>query len=222
MQAIYDLVGNRICELFDTQTVLIRTFDHRLGEEHWQYVIEKGQRLYSNPRPFNWANQQLIKNKQPLLINENYIETAQKFGGTGVSKGLPPKSALFVPMVVGDVVRGSVSLQNVEKENAFTESDLRLLTTLTNSMSVALENARLFDESNRLLSEAKQRATELSTVNSISKALASQLNADDLIKMVGDQLKDLFRANIVYLALLNPKTRIINFPYQYGDNNGAL
>jgi len=222
MQAIYDLVGNRICDLFDTQTVLIRTFDHRLGEEHWQYVIEKGNRLYSNPRPFNWANQQLIKNKQPLLINENYIETAQKFGGSGVSKGLPPRSALFVPMVVGDIVRGSVSLQNVEKENAFTESDLRLLTTLTNSMSVALENARLFDESNRLLSEAKQRATELSTVNSISKALASQLNADDLIKMVGDQLKDLFRANIVYLALLNPKTKIINFPYQYGDNMAPL
>ena len=168
-----------------------------------------------------WANKQLIKTKQPLLINENYVETAQKFGGTGVSKGLPPKSALFVPMIVGDVVRGSVSLQNVEKENAFTESDLRLLTTLTNSMSVALENARLFDESNRLLAEAKQRATELSTVNSISKALASQLNADDLIKMVGDQLKDLFRANIVYLALLNPKTRIINFPYQYGDTYGA-
>ena len=218
MQAIYDLVGNRICQLFDTQTVLIRTFDHRLGEEHWQYVIEKGQRLYSNPRPFIWANKQLIKTKQPLLINENYIETAQKFGGTGVSKGLPPKSALFVPMIVGDVVRGSVSLQNVEKENAFTESDLRLLTTLTNSMSVALENARLFDESNRLLGEAKQRATELSTVNNISKALASQLNADDLIKMVGDQLKDLFRANIVYLALLNPKTKIIHFPYQYGDS----
>jgi len=217
MQAIYDLVGHRICELFDTQTVLIRTFDLRSEIEHWQFVIEKGQRHYSNPRPLIWANKLLVKTRQALLINENYLETAQKHGGSGVSKGLPPKSALFVPMVVGDIVKGSVSLQNVEKENAFTESDLRLLTTLTNSMSVALENARLFDESNRLLSEAKQRATELSTVNSISKALASQLNADDLIKMVGDQLKDLFRANIVYLALLNPKTRIINFPYQYGD-----
>ena len=222
MQAIYDLVGNRICELFDTQTVIIRTFDHRLGQEQWQYVIEKGQRLYSNPRPFNWANQLLIKSKQPLLINENYVETAQKHGSPGVTKGLPPKSGLFVPMIVGDVVKGSVSLQNVEKENAFTESDLRLLTTLTNSMSVALENARLFDESNRLLAEAKQRAAELSTVNSISKGLASQLNANDLIKMVGDQLKDLFRANIVYLALLNPKTKIINFPYQYGDNMAPL
>lgn len=218
IQAIYDLVGNRICELFDTQTVLIRTFDHRTGLETWQYVIEKGQRLYSNPRPFMWANKELIKNKQPLLINEDYVETAKKYGGTGVSKGLPPKSALFVPMIVGDSVRGSVSLQNVEKENAFTDSDLRLLTTLTNSMSVALENARLFDETNRLLGEAKQRANELSTVNNISQALASQLNLDDLIKLVGDEMLQLFRANIVYLALLDKKTNTISFPYQYGDN----
>jgi len=222
MQAIYDLVGNRICELFDTQTVLIRTFDHETGNENWRFVIEKGKRYFSEPRPLNWANKQLISTKQPLLINENYVETARKFGGTGVSKGQPPKSAMFVPMVVGDVVRGSVSLQNIDRENAFTESDMRLLTTLTNSMSVALENARLFDETTLLLAESKQRAAELSTVNSISKALASQLNADDLIKMVGDQLKDLFKANIVYLALLNQKTKIVSFPYQYGDNMEPL
>ena len=217
MQAIYDLVGNRICDLFDTQTVLIRTFDHRTGQEIWQYVIEKGERLYSNPRPLIWANKQLIESKQSLLINENYLDTAQKYGGSGVSKGLPPKSALFVPMIVGDVVKGSVSLQNVEKENAFTDSDLRLLTTLTNSMSVALENARLFDESNRLLSEAKQRASELATVNNITQALASQINLDELIDLVGEEIKNLFRANIVYLALLDKDTNMISFPYHFGD-----
>jgi signal transduction histidine kinase len=89
-------------------------------------------------------------------------------------------------------------------------------------MSVALENARLFDETTHLLAEAKQRATELSTVNSISKALASQLNPDELIELVGNQMKDLFRANIVYLALLNQKTRIIHFPYQFGDNMSPI
>ncbi|MEP6700290.1 MAG: GAF domain-containing protein, partial [Bacteroidota bacterium] len=218
MKAIYDLVGNRICQLFDTQTVIIRTFDHKSGNEEWQFAIEKGDRVYSKPRSFNWANQLLIKTKQALLVNKDYLETAKQHGGTGVTKGLPPKSAVFVPMIVGEVVRGSVSLQNVEKENAFSEADLRLLTTLTNSMSVALENARLFDETTLLLAESKQRAVELSTVNNISKGLASQLNTDDLIKMVGDQLKDLFKANIVYLALLNPKTKIVNFPYQYGDS----
>ena len=222
MQRIYDLVGNRICKLFDTQTVVIRTFNHKTGNEEWQFAIERGERLRSNPRPLIWANKQLILTKQPILINENYVEYATQYGGTGVSKGLPPKSALFVPMIVGDVVRGSVSLQNVEKENAFSENDLRLLTTLTNSMSVALENARLFDETTHLLADAKQRATELTTVNRISKALASKLDIDDLIKLVGDQLKDLFKANIVYLALLNQKTKIINFPYQSGDNMAPL
>ncbi|HLF46273.1 MAG TPA: GAF domain-containing protein [Chitinophagaceae bacterium] len=217
MQAIYDLVGNRICELFDTQTVLIRTFDHRTSQEIWQYVIEKGERLYSNPRPIIWANKRLIETKQSLLINENYLATAQKYGGSGVSKGLPPMSALFVPMIVGDIVKGSVSLQNVEKENAFTDSDLRLLTTLTNSMSVALENARLFDESNRLLNDAKQRASELATVNNITQALASQINLEELIDLVGDEIRQLFKANIVYLALLDKESNIISFPYQYGD-----
>lgn len=216
-EAIYNLVGNRISNLFDTHSVIIRTFDHEKGLEEWRYVIEKGERIYSDPRPLIWANKQLIVSKEPLLINKDYLETAKKYGGTGVSKGKPPKSALFVPMIVGDVVKGSVSLQNIDRENAFKESDLRLLTTLANSMSVAIENARLFDETTHLLSEAKQRATELSTVNSISKALASQLNPDELIALVGNQMKDLFNANIVYLALLNQKTKIISFPYQYGD-----
>jgi signal transduction histidine kinase/CheY-like chemotaxis protein len=184
--------------------------------------LERGERFYNELRPMIWANKQLIASGEPLLINKDYLEIARKYGGTGVSKGQPPKSALFVPMIVGDVVKGSVSLQNIDKENAFTESDLRLLTTLTNSMSVALENARLFNETTHLLAEAKQRATELSTVNSISKALASQLNPDELIDLVGNQMKDLFRANIVYLALLNQKTRIIHFPYQFGDNMSPI
>jgi GAF domain-containing protein/CheY-like chemotaxis protein len=222
MLAIYKIVGDRLCNLFNIQTVVIRTFDHETGLEHWQYAREKGEMQLVEPRPFNWNSKQLILTKKPLDIKENYLETSKKYGGTGVTAGQPPKSAVFVPMIVGDIVKGSVSLQNVDRENAFSDSDMSLLTTLTNSMSVALENARLFDETTVLLAESKQRAAELSTVNSISKALASQLNPDDLIQMVGDQLKNLFKANIVYLALLNKKTNIVSFPYQYGDNMAPM
>ncbi len=218
-ESIFNLVGDRICSLFpETQTMVIRTFDPETGLEHWQYAIEKGIKIKNNPQPLIWANKQLLVTKKPMLINENYLATAKKFGGSGVSKGQPPKSAIFVPMIVGEEVKGSLSLQNVDKEHAFSEADVRLLATVTNSMSVAVENARLFDETAHLLAQTKQRASELSTVNNISKALASKLDAHGLINLVGDQLKELFKANIVYLALLNKKTNIINFPYQYGDN----
>jgi GAF domain-containing protein len=219
MHAIYLLVANRICDVLNIPTLLIRTFDHEKGLEHWEYAVENGVQLNSEPRPFIWANKHLIKTKEPLLINENYLETAQKYGdkSSGVSEGLPPKSAIFVPMIVGETVVGSVSLQNVEKENAFTESDVRLLSTLTNSMSVAVQNARLFNETTRLLSETEQRATELQTVNNISIAMVSLLEFDALIKLVGDQMQETFKADIVYLALHDQKTNMLHFPYIYGD-----
>jgi len=222
-KGIYELVGERLCSLFpDTQTLVIRTFDHDTGKEHWQYSVEKGERQTVEPRPLNWNSRLLIESRKPLDIQANYVEESKKHGGTGVTTGQPPKSAVFVPMMVGDVVKGSISLQNVDREHAFTDSDLRLLTTITNSMSVALENARLFNETTLLLNDSKQRAAELSTVNNISKALASLLDPNDLINMVGDQLKNLFSANIVYLAIHNKQTNIISFPYQFGDNMAPL
>ena len=71
------------------------------------------------------------------------------------------KSAVFVPLIVGSKVRGQIELTDMEREHAFSDSDVRLLETIANSMSVALENARLFDETQRLLKETEQRTAEL-------------------------------------------------------------
>ena len=62
----------------------------------------------------------------------------------------------------------------MKTENAFSESDVRLLETLANSMSVALENARLFDETTRLLKETEQRTAELAVINSVQEGLARE------------------------------------------------
>jgi serine phosphatase RsbU (regulator of sigma subunit) len=67
-----------------------------------------------------------------------------------------PHTWLGVPMLVGSEVKGIVSLQNLDRENAFSPSDIDLLTTLTNSMSASLENARLFNETQRLLGLMEQ------------------------------------------------------------------
>ncbi|MEO6347591.1 MAG: GAF domain-containing protein, partial [Aquaticitalea sp.] len=220
MQSIYSLVGKVICEVLNTQTLIIRTFDLQKEVETWEFAIENGERLFLDPKPFIWANKHLIKTKESLLINENYVETAKQYGDAnkGISKGLPPKSAIFVPMMLGGKVIGSVSLQNVLEENAFTESDVRLLNTLTNSMSVALENARLFNETTRLLAETEQRASEMQTVNNISRALVSQLDFKSLIKLIGDQMLETFNADIVYLAIHDKKANMLNFPYVYGED----
>ncbi len=191
MQAIYDLVGERIIKVFNAPNLVIRTFDHENGMENWRYAIEKGERQIIDPKPFVWHSKQLIQTQKPIQINENYLETSKKFGGTGQFVGQPTKSGIFVPMMVGGVVKGSVSLQNVDKEFAYSEADLRLLTTITNSMSVALENARLFDETNRLLKETEQRTAELAVINSVQEGLAKELDMQGIYDLVGNRLCEL-------------------------------
>ena len=73
-----------------------------------------------------------------------------------------------------------ISLQNLDKENAFSDSDVTFLKPLANSMSVALENATLFDETNRLLKETEQRNAELAVINSVQEGLAKNGYSGDL------------------------------------------
>lgn len=224
MQGIYDLVGERIRTLFDAQVVAVSTFNHEERLEEFNYLFEDGQRFNLEPRPIDKLRQKIIDSRDLLYLNENVDDMWTKI--TGETPTVLPgtqftKSAVYVPMIVGKDVRGYISLQNVESENAFSESDIRLLSTLANSMTVALENARLFNETTRLLEETKQRATELQTVNKISHALVSQLDLKSLIKLIGDQMLQTFNADIVYLAIHDKKENMLHFPYMYGEDDAG-
>ena len=213
IQGIYNLVGNRIRELFNAQAVIIATFDHEKKIEIFNYVHEKGELSFPKPRPFDKVRQHLITTGQNILINENYPKAAAEFGMKVLPGTEAPKSLLFMPMKVGDKVTGYVSLQNIDEEHAFSFSDVRLLSTLANSMSVALENARLFDETNRLLKETEQRTAELAVINSVQEGLARELDIQSIYDMVGDRIRDLFKAQAVIIATFDHRKGIENFNY---------
>lgn len=221
MQGIYRLVGEKIRSLFNAQVVAIATFNFEKKIEEFNYVFEDGEEFELKPRPIDSLRQNIIESKKLIYLNEKADEMWTQITGEKptVADGTQfTKSALFVPMVANSKVIGYVSLQNLESENAFSKSDIRLLSTLANSMTSAIENARLFSETTRLLDETKQRATELETVNKISHALVSQLDLKSLIKLIGDQMLQTFDADIVYLAIHDKKANMLHFPYIYGDD----
>jgi len=59
--------------------------------------------------------------------------------------GITTKSILSVPMISQGRIVGVIELVN-KKETAFTEDDQRLLQSIAASVSIALENARLYEE----------------------------------------------------------------------------
>ena len=222
IQGIYDTVGDKIREIFHNSDLSIRIYDPSTNLEHFPYIYENGLRLVIGPEPLadGGFSGHVIHSRETLVINENMLQAVEKYGSYTMPGTAMEKSAVYVPLIVGDQARGLISLTNLEREHAFTDSDVRLLQTLANSMSVALENARLFNETQRLLKETEQRAAELATVNTLSQALASAAELNALIELTGEQMKRTFAADIVYVALLDEQTKMIHFPYSLRRTDG--
>ncbi|HMX76108.1 MAG TPA: GAF domain-containing protein [Anaerolineales bacterium] len=219
MQSIFDLVGDKIRDMFSSQTMVIGAFDHEKQTSTVPYVFDEGQRVVDDEHiPFSQLVKHLITTREPVVINENAIEESKHYGLTIIEGTQTPKSLIFVPYGTGSQVNGYFSLQNLERENTFTESDVRLLQTLASSMGIALENARLFDETQRLLKVTEDRAAELAIINSIGKALGQTLDITALTYTVGEKIRSIFNGDVVDVLLFNSDTRMITLAYSYFDN----
>jgi GAF domain-containing protein/DNA-binding response OmpR family regulator len=213
LQAMYELVGDKIQEIFDAQVVDIGIFDFEAGVTRFPYAIERGVRYPDEPVPITERVRTQIAAGQPVLINDVPAWEAEQGEHMVIVQGEPALSMLTAPLTAGGAVRGRISLQNLDRTNAFSEADVRLLSTIAASLSVALENARL-------IHETRQRVVELDTVNQLGQAIASQLDLSSLIEMVGEQMRATFQADIVYVALRDPARDEITFPYF--SENGRL
>jgi PAS domain S-box-containing protein len=206
LQAIYDLVGDRLRDVFEAQVVDIGVYDEAAGLVRFPYTIERGVRFPDEPIPLIGYRKHVIETRQVLVINEDTETSARKYGNPLVLSGEPTKSAIFVPLVAAGKATGVISLQNLDREHAFSDSDQQLLVALAGSLSVSLENARLVDE-------MRQRVAELATVNSVGQALAAHLDLAALIDLVGERVRESFDADIVYLALYDEAAGSIDFAY---------
>ena len=117
------------------------------------------------------------------------------------------KSELAVPLLIAEKVIGVLDFAS-EKLNRFDESDVDVALALSSQIAVAIENARLFEQAKRELSqrkkaeaEARRRATYAALINEVSKRLSSNLDLDNLLTEIVDSVRDAFDYYGVMLLL---------------------
>ena len=161
MKAIYDLVGEKILAIFDANGVLLYTFDMEQDRLETRYAVEKGQRFFIEPIPIPGIWKEFIRMRRPALINNNLAGIIKEFGTSLQTHSAElPKSIVLVPLMMRGEWRGAICLENMDREFAFGEPDVRLLTILANSMSISLENARLWEQE-KLYRKALQRELDI-------------------------------------------------------------
>ncbi|MDJ0756667.1 MAG: PAS domain S-box protein [Ardenticatenaceae bacterium] len=106
-------------------------------------------------------------------------------------------SLLTHPLAIRGEQIGTLALQELE-EQPLTEEDQQLLSEITIQVSEALENARLFEQTQR-------RAAELETVAELSTTTATILEQEKLLKSVADLTKEGFGLEHVNIYLHRPE-----------------
>ena len=162
IQGIYDLVGNKLYEIFKPDILFIAIYHPEQNSTSFPYGILRGKKISTMPDlELGGFSGEAILKRQTIILNEDIQRRSAAVNSYTLAGDEEPQSMVYVPIIAGENVLGVVSLQSYELGHIFPESDVRLLETLTNSMSVALQNARLFDETQRLLKETKQQVVTI-------------------------------------------------------------
>ena len=94
-----------------------------------------------------------IRSQEPVLVREVDEAALASFGFNErqleIARALAPRSYVTVPLVARGEVFGAISLVTAESARVFDEDDLTLAQELARHAAAAIDNARLYEESER-------------------------------------------------------------------------
>jgi signal transduction histidine kinase len=105
--------------------------------------------------------QDVVETKQPVLTTN--AQRDPRFSDQESVVGYQLRSIVCVPLHVREQVTGALYLDNRMKDSVFSKEDLPILTAFASQAAVAIENARLYEQAQKLavMEERQRLAREL-------------------------------------------------------------
>jgi signal transduction histidine kinase len=102
----------------------------------------------------------IVKHGEPRVI-EDVTKEPSHYKGVGAKLAFETRNLLGVPMRAHDKVIGVLQALNKRGGQKFNEQDIKILTTLASQAAVAIENARLFQQSDFIAEMVHELRTPL-------------------------------------------------------------
>jgi PAS domain S-box-containing protein len=146
LKDLYTTLHHQISQLLGHDLgFMVALFNPITGLIEMPYIYEGNERISIDPFPMGEGlTSILLRDRKPILLVKDIERKAQELGAK--SLGRMPKSWMGVPLICEDIVQGALIIQDPNREERFTETDLELLTTLAPQVAVAIRNALILSE----------------------------------------------------------------------------
>jgi GAF domain-containing protein len=129
----------------------------------------------------------ILRTRTSLLLKNDVREWEEKMGVEPV--GQSAQSWLGVPMLTGGQIIGVMAIENYETPNSYDEHDRDLLAAFANQTAVAIQNARLFEQTQR--DADRERA-----INRIAARLRNAQSVEQVLSIATQEVRAATRASI--------------------------
>ena len=188
----------QVSELFDTPNFTLLIYDKDCTQVMSSLVIRQNvERMNIIPEElvdYPLINR-VILSRVPLFLPDQVSSRAAEMG-LNIADDHHILSWMGVPLLIGAGGPGVIIVSSENSQRLFTASDLRLLTIIADSASIAIENAQLFERQSL-------RVSQLSMLNNVASLLSGTLSPDNVLDTILSSASAVSDANGIALFLFS-------------------
>jgi signal transduction histidine kinase len=204
LQDLLNRIVHVAAELSGSEAASILTYDEMKGELYFDAASNLSEPLMRGlvvPAETSIAGW-IVANRQPVIISDTQRDP-RHFGQIGKATQVTTTSMLGVPLIAKEKVIGVLEAIN-KLSGDFNEEDQEILSALAAQAAVAIENARLFQQSDLISEMVHELRTPLSSINTAaSLLLRSESTAELRQEMANLVFRETQRLNEMATAFLD-------------------
>ena len=214
-ESIAACIYKHTSRLMDTTNLFISLYNEKKQQIHPFFVINNHQRIEVKPRKLgNGLSDYILRTRESVFIPDNMLEHMKQLGIEVMLLGSTTEMAkcwLGSPLLTADSIIGVIGLQSVIRPNVYTERHRDLLTAIAGRAAIAIENARLFNETQR-------RAEELAVLNQLTQRLSTRLDVDQVLQEIYAGVSRLIDTKNFYIGLYHEEKNEVTFPLNVSES----
>ncbi len=155
LDTILKEIYTQVASLMPVRNFFVALYQPDTDEISFPLVFDSGKRLRWRTRHMgSGLTEYVIRTRQPLLVPDQFLTRVEALGVS--SYGHQAECWLGVPLVAGSEIQGAICLQDYTKPNIYTEQHKTILTTIGTEAAIAVQNARLYSQTDQALSHRVQ------------------------------------------------------------------
>jgi len=214
LEELLPVIQNQVQQIFKLDNFYVALYDEYKKDIWYPLAVKNGIRYFWDRRPIeNRLTDRVISEGKPIFFTPKTQSGPNPIGMPPSED--TPASWLGIPLIASERTIGCLAVSELTTGIEFASDDIDLLTILSAQVSVAIDNALLFEQ-------AERRAYQLETLNQLTSSITASLNPDEVLKQVCHSVTLVGGANRSAIYLLEPGEFTVQLSFSQGLSEAYL